>query len=242
MERFDFVERPSAATMAHTMSALRDLGREDGPEEAVTESGRHAAELDMDTMLCRMVLKACLLSDMRGCSTSMHTRSTFLTPSWSRCCRALRWVRATSACRWPRSRTGSVFFRYGSAEDRALADRVKRAQSLRGGDLLTALDAFERWDVNAGPASGKRKAARKAWCSETLVDGKVMSGALKTKKELRDTLQSLGTNAAANLDAVDAAQGGACVSGRHGCSAPLRRAFPSPLQSATAQRRQDTRS
>ncbi|XP_078618515.1 uncharacterized protein LOC144886044 [Branchiostoma floridae x Branchiostoma japonicum] len=85
------------------------------------------------------------------------------------------------------SAAGSVYFRAGTEEEKATADRQKMKFCHEGGDLLSMLDVYRDW-VAQTPAQ------RSKWCLTNSINAKTMRLAEESFKEMKHHLASSGVN------------------------------------------------
>jgi ATP-dependent RNA helicase DHX8/PRP22 len=163
VDSFDFVEKPPDVAMARAMEGLQMLQclTESGE---LTADGRITALMQMEPMLCRMVLHGC----QTGCGWDCITLASILSVG------------------------GNCFFRGGNDEAKARSDRMKASLSVEGGDLLTFLHIFQTWETAVGQSSGATRDEQKAWCTEHCVNGKTMGTAAKQRKEILQKLADAG--------------------------------------------------
>ncbi len=84
---------------------------------------------------------------------------------------------------------GNVFYRGGSKENKLQSDKMKIIFSAKGGDLVSALQAFKCWEAEV---SDKSKEERDEWCMKHYILSKTMDAALRIRKEMRNRLAQLG--------------------------------------------------
>ncbi|KAI8520764.1 hypothetical protein Bbelb_005180 [Branchiostoma belcheri] len=85
------------------------------------------------------------------------------------------------------SAAGSVYFRAGTEEEKATADRQKMKFCHEGGDLLSMLDVYRDW-VAQSPTQ------RNKWCVANSINAKTMRLAEEAFKEMKHQLASSGVH------------------------------------------------
>ncbi|XP_035685761.1 ATP-dependent RNA helicase DEAH11, chloroplastic-like [Branchiostoma floridae] len=95
------------------------------------------------------------------------------------------------------SAAGSVYFRAGTEEEKATADRQKMKFCHEGGDLLSMLDVYRDW-VAQTPAQ------RSKWCVANSINGKTMRLAEESFKEMKHQLASSGVHIPEDFAPVEA--------------------------------------
>ena len=162
VETFDFVERPPADALARAMETLHLLGCL-GPNKELTELGRITAQLELEPMLCRMLVKGC----QKGFVADAAAMAALL-------------ISGTN-----------VFFRgSGSEEQRAAAEHSRAAKSHPHGDVVTALKVYREWEAATKRLPDRE--AQRAWCGQRFVNGKTMGMARQAYKDLLASLKACG--------------------------------------------------
>ncbi|KAL3848156.1 hypothetical protein ACJMK2_019033 [Sinanodonta woodiana] len=75
-----------------------------------------------------------------------------------------------------------TFYRSGTEEEKKKADLKKIVFAHKGGDILTLLNVYRKWDQVAEKQKGR-------WCFENCINAKSIMGVRETMKELRNILK-----------------------------------------------------
>lgn len=149
---FDFVQSPPRALMDAAMETLEFVGAV--AKRKITETGKWIAKLPIDPKFGAFIFD--------GIEQGLGVEAIIL----SACCAA----------------SGTLFYRFGTNEERSKADKLKVRFCHEGGDLMTMLNVYRGWHAQPEKTKGE-------WCVNNSINGKSIRGVRDTVNEVLSVLR-----------------------------------------------------